>query len=117
MASSTRRFAVNAGWLLAGTLLTRAISAVALILIARQLGVERYGQFVASQSITGLTTVVFTLGMEGLVLREGGQDRNRPFRPCNHRRGAPLSFPEVPGDIRIFRLPACRAHGYAERRG
>lgn len=77
MVISKRKFAVNTIWLLAGTLLTRAISAVALILIARQLGVERYGQFVASQSITGLTTVLFTLGMEGLLLREGGKNRER----------------------------------------
>src|SRR3972149_5506224 len=77
MTISTRKFAANAVWLLAGTVLTRALSAVALIILARQLGVERYGQFVASQSFTGLTTVVFTLGMEGLLLREGGKDRNR----------------------------------------
>jgi O-antigen/teichoic acid export membrane protein len=77
MTISTRRFATNAIWLLAGAMMTRAISAVALILIARQLGVERYGQFVASQSITGLTIVLVTLGMEGLVLYEGGRDRAR----------------------------------------
>lgn len=77
MRINRQSIAINTLTLFAGTSLARLISAAALILIARKLGVESYGQYVASLAITGLTAVLFSLGMEGLLLHEGGKDPDR----------------------------------------
>ena len=56
--------------------------------------------------------------MMGLIdgKQEGKALRPRPFRPDRHRRGAPLGLPEVPRDLRVFRLAAGRADRDAEGR-
>lgn len=75
MSTTRNKLLFSTGTLFIGTALTRLLSAGALIVIARQLGVEANGQYVSSLSFAGLTSVLFTLGLDGLMLRDGAKRR------------------------------------------
>lgn len=74
---STRRILANVGTLLSGTAVARVFSALTAIIIARQLGPGVFGQYAASLSLTRLTAVLFSLGLDGWLLRNGGRDTRR----------------------------------------
>ncbi|MGB9898393.1 oligosaccharide flippase family protein [Thermanaerothrix sp.] len=57
--------------LLGGSLTAQGISLAVLLLTARHLGAERYGQYAASITITGSTAVLFNLGLDIWLLRNG----------------------------------------------
>jgi O-antigen/teichoic acid export membrane protein len=59
--------------LVSGTSLARVMTAAALILLARQIGPEGYGQYLACFSLARLTSVVFAWGFDGWLLWRGGQ--------------------------------------------
>jgi O-antigen/teichoic acid export membrane protein len=52
-------------------------SALTAIVIARQLGPGAFGQYAASLSLTRLASVLFSLGLNGWLLRNGGRDKER----------------------------------------
>lgn len=49
------------------------MTALALLLTARQLGVDGYGQYAACVALAGMTAIVFSLGLDLWLLREGGR--------------------------------------------
>lgn len=75
--SSRREVIINVAELISGTALSRFFSALTIIIIARQLGPEVFGQYAASLSLTRLVAVLFSLGLDGWLLRNGGLQRQR----------------------------------------
>jgi O-antigen/teichoic acid export membrane protein len=65
------------GDLISGSAAAQALTAFTLILTARQLGIERFGQYTLCFALAGLTSVLFNLGSDHLLLRDGGR---RPTR-------------------------------------
>jgi O-antigen/teichoic acid export membrane protein len=61
--------------LFSGTAAAQAMTAVAIFLTARNLGVAAYGQYAACFALAGLSAVIFNLGLDTWLLREGGQGR------------------------------------------
>lgn len=61
--------------LFSGTAAAQALTALAIFLTARTLGVTAYGQYAACFALVGLSAVIFNLGLDSWLLREGGQGR------------------------------------------
>jgi O-antigen/teichoic acid export membrane protein len=59
--------------LLSGSVVAQGVTALTLLLIARQLGAENYGQYAACLVLAGLTAIVFSLGLDHWLLKEGGR--------------------------------------------
>jgi O-antigen/teichoic acid export membrane protein len=72
-----RQIFTNMGALLSGTAIARVISALALILLARQVGPTAFGQFAASLALTKVSSVLFKLGLDGWLLRNGNRSGER----------------------------------------
>lgn len=70
---SFKQVIVNILTLFSGTTLARILSAVTLMLIARQVGPEAFGQYTASIALIGVTSTLFSLGLDGWLLYEGGR--------------------------------------------
>jgi O-antigen/teichoic acid export membrane protein len=51
------------------------MTALAMFLTARTLGASAYGQYAACFALAGLSAVIFNLGLDTWLLREGGQGR------------------------------------------
>ncbi len=59
--------------LFSGSIVAQGMTALALLLTARQLGVDGYGQYAACVALAGMTAIVFSLGLDLWLLREGGR--------------------------------------------
>ncbi|MFW6116575.1 MAG: oligosaccharide flippase family protein [bacterium] len=59
--------------LFTSTTIARGLSGVTLMIIARQLGPDGFGQYSATMALLGVTSAVFTLGLDGWLLYEGGR--------------------------------------------
>ena len=68
-----RRLMGNIASLLSGSALAQGFSAVALLLTARQLGPAGYGRYAASFALTTFSAIIFNLGLNVWLLREGGR--------------------------------------------
>ena len=66
-----RKILVNIGALFSGTALARILSAISLLLIARQLGPDAYGQFIACLTMAKLSSVLLSWGLDTWLLRNG----------------------------------------------
>ena len=76
--SPNRRLIVqNIATLFSGSLVAQGRTAVALLLTARQLSVDGYGQYAACVSLTSLASILFSLGLDLWLLREGGREPGR----------------------------------------
>ena len=73
--TSWRQVLGNVLALLSGTTLARVVAAIASVLIARAIGPEAYGQYSATLALVGLTTILFSLGLDSWLLYQGGKDR------------------------------------------
>lgn len=67
----------NVASLLSSSVLSQGMTAFALLLTARQLGADGYGQYAGSFVLTSFTAIVFSLGMDLWLLREGSCDQGR----------------------------------------
>ena len=63
--------------LLSGSVVAQVMTALALLLTARQLNADGYGRYSACVAITSLTSIVFSLGLDIWLLREGGRETHR----------------------------------------
>lgn len=70
---SLKNVTANVLTLFTGTTIARGLSAVTLMVIARQIGPDGFGQYSATMALLGLTSAVFTLGLDGWLLYEGGR--------------------------------------------
>ncbi len=70
-----RQLALSIGALLSGTALARVLSAVGLLLMARLVGREQFGQYAACWSLARLSAVVFSLGFESWLLHQRSSER------------------------------------------
>lgn len=61
------------GILLSGSVTSRLFAAVSLIVMARSVGPAAFGQFVATITVIRLTSLLFSLGTDQWLLRNGGQ--------------------------------------------
>lgn len=74
----TRRTIIaNIATLFSGSAIAQAITAVTFILTARQLGPEQYGQYTGSMVFAIFCSIVFSLGLNLWLLREGGKTPGR----------------------------------------
>ncbi len=62
--------------LFSGTALARGLSAATSIVIARQIGPNSFGQYSSSIALIGLTTVLFSLGLDSWLLHHGGREQS-----------------------------------------
>lgn len=74
---SQRKALINIGTLFSSSSIARVLSAITVFALARQLGVETYGVYVASISLAKLTSVIFSLGLDSWLLRYGSRDKAR----------------------------------------
>ena len=72
-----KQILTNFATLLSGMGLARIMTAVAMILVARQVGPGSYGQYVACFSLAKLTSVAFSWGLDGWLLWRGGGTSSR----------------------------------------
>ncbi|MFW5941775.1 MAG: oligosaccharide flippase family protein [bacterium] len=72
---SRNRALLNIGALFSGSTVARVLSALSIFILARQLGVDRFGQYTAALSLVKLASILFSLGLDSWLLREG---RRRP---------------------------------------
>lgn len=68
-----RTILTQVGAFLSGTVVARAFGALALILIARTVGPQSYGQLAGSIAVLKLGAVLFSLGLDLWLLRQGGR--------------------------------------------
>lgn len=68
---SQSRTLLNIGALFSGSTVARVLSAVSIFILARQLGVDRFGQYTATLALAKLTSILFSLGLDSWLLREG----------------------------------------------
>ena len=67
----------NTSWLFGERVLRMVVGLFVGIWVARYLGPEQFGIFSYAQSFVGLFTVIATLGLDGIVVRELVKDENR----------------------------------------
>jgi O-antigen/teichoic acid export membrane protein len=67
----------NIAALFSGSALAQGATALALLLTARAVGVEGYGQFAACFALASVSSVVYNLGLDIWALREGGRTREK----------------------------------------
>jgi O-antigen/teichoic acid export membrane protein len=63
--------------LFSGSFVAQGMTAVTLLLTARQLQVDNYGQYAACITLTSMLAIVFSLGLDIWLLREGGKAPQR----------------------------------------
>ncbi len=68
-----RKLISNIMALLSGTTIAQALKMITLLLIARQLGVRLYGLYASSIATLTVSAVIFNLGLDTWLLREGGK--------------------------------------------
>lgn len=68
-----RQIIGNISALVSGMVVARIMSAVIIILIARRIGPDSFGQYAASFAVAKLTSVLFTLGVDVWLLRNGNR--------------------------------------------
>lgn len=74
----TRRMVVgNITALFSGSVVAQGLTALTLLLTARQLGPSGYGQYTGSFALVSFTGILFNLGLDVWLLREGGRDPER----------------------------------------
>ena len=66
-----RQILVSLGTLFTGTTVAKVLTAVTLIVIARQVMPEAYGQYVAAFAVLRLSSVLFGLGLDNWLLHHG----------------------------------------------
>jgi O-antigen/teichoic acid export membrane protein len=72
-----RRYFANTSWLFAEKTLRMVVGLVVGVWVARYLGPERYGLFSYAQSFVGLFSVVATLGLDSILVRELVKDESK----------------------------------------
>jgi O-antigen/teichoic acid export membrane protein len=72
---SWKQVFINIAALFSGNALARGLSAATLVVIARQVGPEAFGQYSGSMALVGLATVLFSLGLDGWLLYQGGRNQ------------------------------------------
>lgn len=63
--------------LFSGSAIAQGIGAITFILTARQLGPEQYGQYTSSLALATFCSIIFSLGLNIWLLREGGKSPNQ----------------------------------------
>jgi len=69
-----RAIAQNIATLFSGSVVAQGMTALALLLTARQLSVDGYGQYAACVAISSMASILFSLGLDLWLLREGGSE-------------------------------------------
>jgi len=74
-APGLRRFAIleKIAHLFSGSAAAQGLTALTLLITARQLGLELYGQYTLCFALAGMLSVLFDLGSDHLLLRDGGR--------------------------------------------
>lgn len=72
-----RRYFANTSWLFAEKILRLAVGLLVGVWVARFLGPERYGLFSYAQSFVGLFSVIATLGLDNILVRELVKDEGK----------------------------------------
>jgi O-antigen/teichoic acid export membrane protein len=67
----------NIAALFSGSMIAQGMTAMALLLTARQLGSVVYGQYASCYILASFTSIVFSLGLDIWLLREGGRNSAR----------------------------------------
>jgi len=65
----------NIAALLSGSAIAQGMTMLAIMLTARQLGAVKYGEYVSAYTLASATAIVFNLGLDIWLLREGGRRR------------------------------------------
>jgi O-antigen/teichoic acid export membrane protein len=74
----SRRIVIgNLATLFSGSLLSQGMTSLALLLTARQLRVAQYGQYAACFALSSFSSILFSLGMDIWLLREGSRQMSR----------------------------------------
>ncbi len=60
--------------LFSGSVVAQGMTTIALLFTARQLKVDGYGQYAACITITSMLSIIFSLGLDVWLLREGGRN-------------------------------------------
>ncbi|MGE5221223.1 MAG: oligosaccharide flippase family protein [Omnitrophica WOR_2 bacterium] len=85
----------NIATLFSGSVVAQGTTALVLLLTARQLGADAYGQYAVSIAFASFTAILFSLGLDHWLLREGG----RHLRPLSELVGSVLVIKLIGGLI------------------
>ena len=78
----SRRILTGIVTLLSGSVAARALAALGVILLARQVGAEAFGLYAASMTLAKITAVAFSLGLDSWLLRAGSREDQRYSLPA-----------------------------------
>jgi len=68
-----REIARHIAMVFTGSAAAQGVTALALLLIARRLGADHYGQYAACYTLSSFASIVYHLGLDSWLLREGGR--------------------------------------------
>lgn len=63
--------------LFSGSVLAQGMTAITLLITARQIGPTSYGQYSSTLLLAGFTSIIFSLGLDVWLLRESGRNPSR----------------------------------------
>lgn len=72
-----RALAANIMTLFSGSAISQGLTALTLLMVARQVGPDQYGQYVGTVVLVTFLSMFFSLGMDVWLLREGGSQPHR----------------------------------------
>lgn len=72
-----RNVLANIATLFSGSAVANGMTIITLLLIARHFGAEQYGRYAASLALASLSSIIFNLGLDIWLLREGGRQPDR----------------------------------------
>ena len=90
----------NIATLFSGSVVAQGMTAITLLLTARQLQVDGYGQYAACITLISMLSILFSLGLDNWLLREGGR---APFK-VGDIAGSVLAIKGIFGPIWIIIL-------------
>ncbi|ETA69100.1 membrane protein involved in the export of O-antigen and teichoic acid [Methanolobus tindarius DSM 2278] len=75
--SLAKKIAYNSGFLLVGRVVTKVISLLIVVYMARYLGSEDFGTYNFALSFVSLFTIISELGLHGIVIRESSRNEDK----------------------------------------
>ena len=90
----------NIATLFSGSVVAQGMTAITLLLTARQLQVDGYGQYAACITLISMLSILFSLGLDNWLLREGGKSPHE----VGEIAGSVLSIKGIFGPVWILIL-------------
>lgn len=100
--TTSRRVFKNSVWLLSANVVLRILSALVIVVLARKLGVEAFGQYSFALSFVGFFVVFTSFGFTNLLIRDVAKDKSLTGRYVNNILSIKIVFSAIALIILFF---------------